>query len=67
MMDANESNVIPRLAQRAEGPLKRLFRYRKTFRVCVISAAQLCSVSQIATARSLGVLRQPRDDSSLLF
>ena len=60
-----EMLVIPRLARRAEGPPKETARQRKRRNVQPLSAWQIFRSfgNRSATVRSLGALRQPRDDS----
>src|SRR5205823_1294312 len=59
--------VIPRLAQRAEGPRSRTNGYTRNAGALIAYAAYehiriLVCVSEPALERSLGALRQPRDD-----
>ena len=57
-----ESVVIPRLAKRAEGPLRRSVASAKRRAFTLRWTLPLAGATQLAEGRSLGALRQPRDD-----
>src|SRR6266480_2033241 len=57
--------VIPRLAQRAEGPLERSIATAQHSTQSALHAETFAEAVP-TTARSLGALRQPRDDSATL-
>jgi hypothetical protein len=59
-----EGIVIPRLAERAEGPLRRSTACAKRRASTSRRTLPLRALTELATARSLGALRQPRDDHS---
>jgi hypothetical protein len=60
------STVIPRLAQRAEGPRKWSLASLPETDIFAAECVVRRKLIGLAVVRSLGALRQPRDDSSYL-
>jgi len=62
----NEGAVIPRLAQRAEGPLKRLIAFAKAIAPTSRWTVPFARAARLAVERSLAVFAA-RDDAAFCY